>query len=261
MAVLGKNGNLVLRRLSTLLGSHRLAKAIALAIHLENVAPMGEPVQQRSGHPLSLEDLAPVAKRQVTGDQHAGALVAIAKDPEQELDAATTERHVSQLVADQQVRPLQLPEEFIQRVLLLSLFELADQLRGREEAHPQTLPASGLAQGYGDVSFPSSLTSDKTAIVLMFYPFASCQLQDLRLGELRQGAKIERVEVLQDRKPGVLDPRRDRVRGTGAQLELGETGQELKVVLIGRSGVPPQRLEFLAHRRQAHRPAMPLHPH
>src|SRR5260370_2027800 len=258
MAVLGKNGNLVLRRLSTLLGSHRLAKAIAIAIHIENVAPMGEPVQQSSGHPLSLEDLAPVTKRQVTGDQHAGALVAIAKDPEQELDAATTERHVSQLVADQQVRPLQLPQEFIQRVLLLSLFELADQIRGCEEAHAQTLPASGLAQGDGDVRFPSSLRPDKATIVLVFDPFASRQLQDLRLGELWQCGEVERVEVLQDRESRVLDPRRNRVGGTRPQLQVGPTEQELKVVLIGCGSAPRPLIELLAHGRQAQLPAMSL---
>src|SRR4249920_2616052 len=122
MAVLGKNGRSVLCRLPALLGFHRLAKAIALTIHFENVAAVGKPVQKRSGHPLSLEDLAPVAKRQVARDQHAGALVALAKHPEQELDTATTERHVSQLVADQQLGPFQLPQELIQRVLLLSLF-------------------------------------------------------------------------------------------------------------------------------------------
>ncbi len=222
IAVLGKNGNLVLGRLSTLLLFHRLAEAIALAIHLENVATMGEPVQQRPGHPLSLKDLAPLAKRQVTGDQHAGALVAVAKDPEQELDAATTVGHISELVADQQLRPLQLPQEFVQGVLLPSLFELVDQICGREEAHAQTLPASSQAQGDGDVSFPSSLGADKATIVLIFDPFASRQLQDLRLGELWQCAEVERVEILQDREAGVLDPRRDCVGGTGPmRVNLG----------------------------------------
>lgn len=90
MAVLGKNGKMVLFRLPALLRFHRLAKAIALAVHLENVATVREPVQQRPGHALSLEDLAPIAERQVTGDQQAGSLVAVAKDPEQELDAAAT---------------------------------------------------------------------------------------------------------------------------------------------------------------------------
>jgi hypothetical protein len=258
MAALGKNGNLVSGRLSTLLGFHRLAEAIALAIHFKNMAPVGEPVQESPGHALSLENLAPLAERQVAGDEHTGTLVAVAEDPEQEFDATATERHISQLVADQQVRPLQLPEEFVQRVLLLSLFELADQLRRREEAHPQTLSASSLAQGDGDVTLPSSLTPDKAAIVIMCNPFASRQFQDLRLGELRQGAEIERVEVLQNRKPGVLDPRRNRVGGTGPQLEFGETEQELKVILTGGSGVPRQLLEFLAHRRQPQLPEMSL---
>ena len=47
MAVLGTNGKLVLWRLPTLLGFHRLAKAIALAVHLKNVAAVSEPVQKR----------------------------------------------------------------------------------------------------------------------------------------------------------------------------------------------------------------------
>ena len=74
---------------------------MALAIHFKNVAAVCKPVQESPGHALSLEDLAPVAERQVTGDEHAGALIAFSKDPEQELDAAATERHISQLIADQ----------------------------------------------------------------------------------------------------------------------------------------------------------------
>src|ERR1700721_2315168 len=102
---------------------------------------------------------------------------------------------------------LKLAQEFVERVLLLSLFELTDQLCGREETHTQTLPASRLAQGDGDVSFSCSLRPNKTTIVLVFDPFASRQRQDLRLGKLRQGAEVERVEILQDREAGGLDPR------------------------------------------------------
>src|SRR5271166_6340013 len=153
---------------------------------------------------------------------------------------------------------LKLPQEFIQRVLLLSLFELTDQLRCREETHTQTLSASSLAQGDGDVSFPSSLSPNKTTIVLVFDPFPSRQFQDLGLGKLRQGTEVERVEILQDREAGVLDPRRNRVGGAVPQLELGQTEQELKIVLIGRGGVSRQLLELLAHRRQAQLPEVSL---
>jgi hypothetical protein len=52
---------------------------------------VGEAVQKSPGHALSLEDLASLAERQVTGDEHAGALVAVDEDPEQKLHAATTE--------------------------------------------------------------------------------------------------------------------------------------------------------------------------
>ena len=60
MAALGKSGNLVLLRLLALLGFHRLAKAVALAIHLKNVAVVGQTVQERCGHSLTLEDLIPL---------------------------------------------------------------------------------------------------------------------------------------------------------------------------------------------------------
>src|SRR4029078_282017 len=129
----------------------------------------------------------------------------LAEHPEQELDTAATERDVSQLVADQQLGPFQLTQELIQRVLLLSLFELANELRGREEAHAQTLSASSLTQGDGDVGFPSSRGTDLAAIKLVIDPFAPRRLQDLWLGDLRQAAGVERLEVIPNRKHDGLD--------------------------------------------------------
>ena len=46
MAALGKSGNPVSLGLPALLRFHRLAKPIALTIHLENVAVVGQTVQQ-----------------------------------------------------------------------------------------------------------------------------------------------------------------------------------------------------------------------
>ena len=53
--------------LPALLGFHSLAEPIALAVHLEDVAVVGQAVQQRRGHPLTLKLLVPVAERQVAG--------------------------------------------------------------------------------------------------------------------------------------------------------------------------------------------------
>src|SRR5947209_5233861 len=62
--------------LPALLALHRLPEAEAFAIHLEDVAAVRQPVQQRRRHALALEHLAPVAERQVARHQQALALVA-----------------------------------------------------------------------------------------------------------------------------------------------------------------------------------------
>ena len=74
IAALGKGGNSVSLRLSALLGLHRLAKAVALAVHLEDLAMMRQAVQKCRGHPLALEDLVPLAERQVARHQQAACL-------------------------------------------------------------------------------------------------------------------------------------------------------------------------------------------
>ena len=70
--------------------------------------------------------------------------------------------------------------------------------------------------------------------------------------------EVERVEVLFDRELRVLDPRRHRVGGAGGQLQLGEPEQELRERLVGRGGIPRQRLELAAHRRQPQLPEVGL---
>ena len=57
MAALGKGGKVRSLGFSTLLGFHRLPEAVTLAIHLEDRAVVGQAVQERSGHALTLEDL------------------------------------------------------------------------------------------------------------------------------------------------------------------------------------------------------------
>src|SRR5262245_14115825 len=74
------------------LGLHRLAEAVTLTVHLKDLAPMGQPVQQRRRHPISLEHTPPLAKRQVARHQHTPPLVAIREHLEQQLRAVAAER-------------------------------------------------------------------------------------------------------------------------------------------------------------------------
>src|SRR5205809_476509 len=52
--------------------------------HLEDVALVGEPVKECRGHPLALEDLAPLPERQVADDQQTSPLAAVREDLKQE---------------------------------------------------------------------------------------------------------------------------------------------------------------------------------
>ena len=100
---------------------HGLSKAVAFAVHLEDVAAVGQPVEQGGGHAFALEDLAPIAEGQVAGDQQAGPLVTVGKELEEQLRTRTTERQVAELVADEQVGLVELSEEAVELVLLLVL--------------------------------------------------------------------------------------------------------------------------------------------
>ena len=62
---------------------HRLPESITFAVHLENVALVREPVEQRRGHAFALEDLTPFAERQVARDQQTSPLVAVREDLEE----------------------------------------------------------------------------------------------------------------------------------------------------------------------------------
>ena len=55
--------------LATGLLLHRLAEAVAFAVHLEYLAVMRQTIQERRRHPLALKDLSPVAEGKVAGDQ------------------------------------------------------------------------------------------------------------------------------------------------------------------------------------------------
>ena len=50
-------------------------EAVALAVHLQDVDVVGEPVQQRPGEPFRAEDLSPLVEGQVGGRQDGAPLV------------------------------------------------------------------------------------------------------------------------------------------------------------------------------------------
>jgi len=137
----------------------RLAEAVALAVHFEDVTVMGQAIQQSRRHAFALEDLAPFTEGQVAGDQQTGPFVSVGEDLEQQFSPRTVERQVAQLVADQQIRPIQLAQEAVQLILLLRLLQAVDQGRGGEEANAPSGPTGGQAQSDRQMRFAHALTA------------------------------------------------------------------------------------------------------
>lgn len=92
---------------------------ITFAIHLEDVALVREPVEQRRRHALALEHLAPLPERQVARQQQAPAFVAVREHLEEQFGAGPAEREAPQFVHDQRIETLQGGQEAVEAVLLL----------------------------------------------------------------------------------------------------------------------------------------------
>src|SRR5690554_2113548 len=75
---------------------------VAVVSGLQNVAAVGEAIEERCGHFGIAEDASPFTEAEVGGDDDTGALVELAEKVEQQRAARGAERQVSQLVKDHQ---------------------------------------------------------------------------------------------------------------------------------------------------------------
>ncbi len=109
-------------------------EAEAVVSGLQDVAAVGEAVEQGRGHLGVTKDGGPFTEAQVGGDDDAGAFVKFAEQMEQQGPARGAERQVSQFVQDHEVELGQAFGDLSGLALGLFLFEGVDQFDGREEA-------------------------------------------------------------------------------------------------------------------------------
>lgn len=76
---------------------------VTLVAGLQNVAVMGQPVQQGRGHLLIAKYARPFAEAQIGRDHDAGALVKLADQVEKQGAAGLTERQVAQFIEYDQI--------------------------------------------------------------------------------------------------------------------------------------------------------------
>jgi len=97
---------------------------------------VGDAVEERAGEAFAGEDRSPFLEGQVGGDDGGAVLVASAEDVEEQFASALRERHVSELVDDEQADPGELVLEPEQPLLVARLDHLVDQLGGGRRPSP-----------------------------------------------------------------------------------------------------------------------------
>ena len=99
----------------------------AVAVHLQDVDVVGEPIEQGSCEAFGSEDFGPLLEGQVRGDQSGAAFIALAEHLEEQLGSGLGQRHEAQLIDDQQFIAGDLLLEAEQLLVVASFDQLADQ--------------------------------------------------------------------------------------------------------------------------------------
>src|SRR5258708_14067958 len=113
-------------------------EAEAVVSGFENVAAVGETVEQRGRHLGVAEHGGPLAEAEISRDDDAGALVEFAQQMEEQGPSGGAERQVAKLVEDDEIGVGEPRRDLAWFALKLLLFERVDELAAGEE--PDALP-------------------------------------------------------------------------------------------------------------------------
>ena len=115
-----------------------MLEAVAVAVHLQDVNVVGEPVKQSAGEPLGAEHVGPLVEGQVGGDQDGAPFVALAEDLEEEFRTGGGEGDEAQLVDDEKPELGQIPLQVEQPSLIPGI-----QRSALPRFHRRDAPAGG----------------------------------------------------------------------------------------------------------------------
>src|SRR2546427_6588017 len=124
-----------------------LPEPIALALDHEGVAVMQESIEDGGGDDVVAEDLTPLRHALIRRDQHRRFLVAMAHELKEEMSTLAFERHVAELVDDEQL-PFAVEEHPTREdALALAVDEVGEERRRRGEEHGVASLDDGAAEG------------------------------------------------------------------------------------------------------------------
>ena len=113
---------------------------------------------------LGAEHLGPFVERQVRGPQGRAALVALAEDLEQQLGAGLGQRHVAELVNDQELgagKPLLEPEELF---FVACLHQLMNERSGGGKADAEALLTGRQPESEGNVGLAGTAVAERVPL-------------------------------------------------------------------------------------------------
>ena len=123
----------------------------AVVAGLDDVAVVGDAVEECGGHLGVAEHGGPFAEREVGGDDHRGPLVEFADKMEQQLAARARERQIAEFVEDDEIEPGELGGECAGLANAGLLLEPGDEIDGVEVASTGTGANDAGGDGDGEV--------------------------------------------------------------------------------------------------------------
>ena len=117
---------------------------------------MDETVDRGDRHGGIGEDVVPLAKGPVGGDQQALALVAGGDELEQHAGLGLVLAGIAEVVEDDEVEPVELGDRGLEREVATGSLEPLDEVGGAGEQDPVAVLDQGVAEGPGAVTLPAT---------------------------------------------------------------------------------------------------------
>ena len=148
-------------------GSGTVLEAPGLVAGFDDLAVMGQAVQERGGHLGIAKDRRPFAEGEVGGDDDRGAFVELADEVEQQLSAGLGKGQIAEFVEDDEVKAVQV----IGQTALFAAsglgLEAIDQIDDIVEPTAGAVADQGAGDGDGQMRFAGSGAADQDDIALI----------------------------------------------------------------------------------------------
>src|SRR5271165_3558043 len=147
--------------------SGAVLEAPALVAGLDDVAVMGEAIEQRRGHLGIAEHARPFAEGEIGGDQDRGALVEPADEVKEKLAARLGKRQVAELVEDDEVHAAEIIGDAALAPGARLGLELVDEIDGGEEAPAPSGADAASRNGDHGVRLAGAGSADEHGVALL----------------------------------------------------------------------------------------------